>query len=363
MRRLVVVCVALAAVVIAAELTGGASPDPRTSPLNRARGMDPATISMFQGRMKAVPELVERARLRELSSSVPGDYQGLEGLEQAIAPLRNPAARTPAGLWRISMIYPAVRWMNDADFAYANKKFADWKARGGGAIAPTVYRATILERDVDRLYEAALPDADPAMLAAEFQRRSELLDRYLEDNKATGSADPVWFEVALRARSRDCTDEARAAQLLDEASRRFPGYYQHYEAAMQRALACSSEREEAEAAIARIADIAVERSRDVDGQSMYARVYWAASRMLGVPDPKSIGIDWDRMRIGIRDLMQRYPDAWNTNNLAKLACAAKDDELARDLLAKSLELPVLQVWDTEDVFKQCWSRVNAMAKK
>lgn len=364
MRRLVLVALGLAGLAVVAGVgRGGASRDWRSSPLAKARGLEPATISMFQGRIKPVPELVERARLNELTSVTPNDPRDIDDLETQIGPIRNPASRTPAGLWRISLSYPAVRWMSDGDFAYADRKFAAWKALGTSSVAPVVYRALILEAYVDRVFMSALPDADPEKLASEFRRRADLLERFLEENKAIGSADPVWYEVALRASSYDCANHARADQLLDEASRRFPGYPQHYQAAIGAALRCVEDGDDISLVIARIADLAVERSKATDGQSMFARAYWAASGMLGTRDLKRVNIDWERMRIAIRDLLQRYPDAWNTNHMAAFACEAKDDVLARELLPKVLEHPVVQVWQPEEEFTSCWSRVNAVAKK
>ena len=348
-------------------LAQGAGHDPSRSPLSDSRQMAPAAVSLFEGRIKPVPELVERDRLKGLFQ-VPVTTASGQYLEEKVAPLRNSRERTPSGLWKLTFVYLGQGWerlgniMEPEAYAYTRKGFEQWRAEDGKSPTPYIAYAMMLQHRVSRtLAEMENTQVKPADLEALQGYVRELVE-FLDNTKKAAAADPFWYALAVRARSYDCTRSAEVWPLLEEAATRFPDFGHTYMDGSWTFQACS---ENAEAEVEKIARFAAEKTRDTDGDAYYARVYWSAANHMFGPDLRhaSEHIDWARMQRGMRDLMKRYPDPWNANNLALFACASRDAELARELLPKARELPVLSVWRDEKVFASCWQWANATASK
>jgi hypothetical protein len=105
--------------------------------------------------------------------------------------------------------------------------------------------------------------------------------------------------------------------------------------------------------IERFAEAAVARTRSIEGESMYARIYWYASQAEFANDLffKSFA-RWDRVNAGFKDILARYPDDWNLNHYAKFACLAGDAKTTAKLLAR-IHDPLPQAWQPEGLFRKC----------
>jgi hypothetical protein len=71
----------------------------------------------------------------------------------------------------------------------------------------------------------------------------------------------------------------------------------------------------------------VENTKEIDGNSMYARLYWSAAESLSEKEKlfKDTRASWSKMKRGFDDLMERNPKSkWNLNNFARFACMAGD---------------------------------------
>ena len=94
-------------------------------------------------------------------------------------------------------------------------------------------------------------------------------------------------------------------------------------------------------------ETAVEKTRAVDGETMYARLYWALSRGEWDKDPfKDLHIRWKSMRAGFDDLMKRYPKSqWNLHHYAYFACRAHDGK-SFDRLWPNLDVQQMRLMPT-----------------
>ena len=100
--------------------------------------------------------------------------------------------------------------------------------------------------------------------------------------------------------------------------------------------------------------LAVEATKHEIGQSMYARIMWYVTQNVH-PDLRAIpGFNWDRMKMGMNDILKSYSEPWNINNFAAFACQARDIEKARVLLPQALDQPVFDVWGSQETFDACW---------
>jgi hypothetical protein len=164
-----------------------------------------------------------------------------------------------------------------------------------------------------------------------------------------GRTDPYWYAQLLTLARLQGWPMDRYAALVDEATRAFPLSYDIYFAAsvgLQPRWGGSSE------AIAGLASFAVDRTRKQEGQSMYARIYWnvgeAVDAELSGPD-----VDWKRIRAGFDDIVKRYPDSWNLNNYARMACEARDLNTAHRILLRMKDDVEQTAWPDRASYLRC----------
>jgi hypothetical protein len=164
-----------------------------------------------------------------------------------------------------------------------------------------------------------------------------------------GRQDANWYAQLLAvARIQGWPAESHAA-LVNEATRAFPLSPDIYFAAaskLQPRWGGSAQ------AIAKFAAFAVERTRKEEGESMYARIYWAMGE--GV-DAELWGpeVDWKRIRAGFDDLVKRYPDSWNLNHFARMACEAGDMPTARRVLQRVKDDVEQTAWPDRAAYLRC----------
>ncbi|TAK95627.1 MAG: DUF4034 domain-containing protein [Aquabacterium sp.] len=78
----------------------------------------------------------------------------------------------------------------------------------------------------------------------------------------------------------------------------------------------------------------VERTKNFEGNSFYARLYWTADDDNNLPfvNESSKYPNWPTLKTAYLDLMQHYPDSiWNKNRFALVACRTDDGPLYRKL--------------------------------
>jgi hypothetical protein len=139
--------------------------------------------------------------------------------------------------------------------------------------------------------------------------------------------------------------------LLTEALQREPYYYQTYFVAIEYLL---PKWHGSIGQIERFADNAVERTRQNEALSMYARIYWFASQtQFGKQLFKDSLAAWPKMKAGFDDIIARYPDPWNINNYAWFACLAGDRATTEALVRRVGAAPLHAVWKPIDLFDRC----------
>jgi len=87
----------------------------------------------------------------------------------------------------------------------------------------------------------------------------------------------------------------------------------------------------------RFVETAVITTKPIDGNSMYARLYWHLSDNGDCCQDMllTLGIPWPKMKSGFDDIMQRYPGSqWNRQNYAYFACREGDGKTFLELLPK-----------------------------
>jgi hypothetical protein len=94
-------------------------------------------------------------------------------------------------------------------------------------------------------------------------------------------------------------------------------------------------------------DEAARADQGVDGEILYARLYWLLAQDGGVNFDlfRATHASWPRMKKGFEQMMRAYPhSAWNLNNFAAFACRAGDRKTFNDLRARMGDVITPEAW-------------------
>lgn len=191
-------------------------------------------------------------------------------LEAMAKEFREKELRTPSGLWMLTLFYGAIDKIN----TYQEKDPQAWEP---------------------------------------FHKKIEASKEVLVNSKELSSQDPHWYVVMANIATIQSWKEEEFQVLVREGLIRNKYYFQLYFDIMGYYTPKwhgSAEKIEA------FARNTVEKTKEKEGAGMYARIYWAASQsqFQGRLFENS-NVRWGAMSKGIDDVLKKYPDQWNINNL------------------------------------------------
>jgi len=307
----------------------------------------------------AETEADERAAIVEATklAFMGGDFGALE---QASGQYRREKSRIASGLWKLTIFYAGI---DAAMYAHVEQSERD-------------VAFNVLDEIVNR-WVAAYPKSPSAQIARgrllinrawahrgsgygssvteegwlNFRKYIAAARSNFEEQKAVASVDPKWYEEMLIVARAQSWSPVKFEALVDEALAREPQYYQTYFMVLENLLPkWGGSIDEIEA----FAQDAVRRTKHLEGQGMYARVYWFVSQTEFKNDIfNSSLVDWAQMKAGFEDIISRYPDAWNLNNYARFACLARDKAKTAELLKRIESTVVADAWVPLILKDQC----------
>jgi hypothetical protein len=161
----------------------------------------------------------------------------------------------------------------------------------------------------------------------------------------------LWQQLWL-VTLQDRPDSARsAAEAFSEGVRKWPHFYDFYEAAFARTTPSWRGSWVQADEFAEKWSRALEES---EGDSLYARLYlhlvWHGT------DPRKTNASWPRLRTSLEDLVKRYPTALHINLAASLACLYSDREAFNRTMSV---IPAIMpsVWLFGTAFDRCQSQL------
>lgn len=244
-----------------------------------------------------------------------------EGLTRMADQYRLERSRTPSGTWKLTFFYAALS--NEIFGADTKAKkcvnhlaeFArDWREQdplhpasylveaGSYIEYGWCYRGKGLGKD--------LATKDYRI----FQTNILIAQEILEQNSAVASVDPHYSAALIDIYKASGKSYESIYALLFRGIQSEPGYYATYFNAAHALLPRWGGRREA---IVDLADLATKVTEAEEGQSLYARIYWALGDLDSV---NRTMFDWERVIAGMHDVMDRYPNRWNAMSFAKMAC-------------------------------------------
>ncbi len=305
-------------------------------------------------------ELSERAALKQHVREL-FKQDAFADLETLATSFRNGSQRTQSGIWKLTVFYGAFQ---DLANEVARDDTARWNAVAAKLLrwqqvektSPTAIIADAVALKArawttrPRRYVLEASVGGEGRFIRSLRLAAELLDR----SKSIAAADPHFY--AVRADLAAALSEAPGPfmERINEALDKAPGYLPVYFAGLNYfADANATERPDVARRIEAFANTAAQRLPGPEGEAIYARLYWHAFTAVYGDDlfAKS-RVDWPRMRSGIEAVLARYPDSWNRNNFAYLACLQRDQTTAARLLAGVAE-PIMSVWKAKTIFSGC----------
>ncbi len=318
------------------------------------------------GSMEPAGELVVRrgvkAEVRALFAA--RDYGALEAIAGRY---RSGKDRTPSGIWKLTLFYGAlhdaiatVRASDRGGWRALAADMGTWRKRYPASPTAIVAGGLLLKRMAWNLRPTGI------VLEAALSTDRRFLDglrtarRFLDANEAIAGSDPHFYVVWASLAAALGEDNGEFISRLQQAAAREPGYYQLYFAALdQFAPADGQSASDQAQAVEALANLAVERTRTAEGHGVYARIYWYASTAFWKDRLFAAShLDWARMQVGIDDVLARYPDAWNLNNFARLACLKGDRGKTAELFARMHGELALEAWPSRAEAERCHDLAN-----
>jgi len=301
-------------------------------------------------------ELSERAAIADEVVTLFGGEQ-FSRLEALGAEYRTSKSRTSSGLWQLTLFYSGVSAAFDAKrkerefWRKAERSAKKWVADFPNSAAAHLAYATMLINHGWSIRGSGYANTVEPLNWKPFHDYVEQARVHLEKYKNVASSDPYWYElVAVIARVQNWP-EAEFSKLMSEGLQREPLFYQTYFAAIDY---YTPKWGGSAVAIEKFARDALRRTESTEGFGMYARVYWYASQVqFGERLFSESLVNWPAMKIGIDDVLKKYPDNWNINNFAKFACLSRDKAKTAELIARMEGAPIMEVWRTPSIFKRC----------
>lgn len=269
------------------------------------------------------------------------------------------ARRTPSGLWAVGIFQDATistligsrEPSSDADWDALETVTLNWaKSAPESALAPIVH-AEVIKARAWRIRGQGSARTVQKEAWTPFYAHLKRARTYLQKQSAVASKDPNYYALMITL-MRESSDDSDPRLVFDEGVKKFPGYYPIYFSMLAYLLPMWHGDAQS---IETFARDATARTRKIEGDGMYARIYWFAAQAQyreGVFDQSSV--DWKMMRSGFEDIIKRYPDQWNLQHYMRFACLAGDAETVRGLLPKVRE-PVdrILIWDGVPDYDDC----------
>jgi hypothetical protein len=255
-------------------------------------------------------------------------------------------ARTSSGVWKQRFLHDGVMAavVDDQDKLEpsAREQIAAWIAHSPESPPARVAMAKVMRAEAWSHRGRGYASTVPPEKWKPFHAGITEAVAYLNAHRAIADVDPAWYEQMLLNATAQDWDGERFQALFEEALQKEPHFYGTYFAALEYFL---PKWHGSPIEIEAFARDAVRRTRDVEGTSMYARIYWmAAERQYKNRLLEDSKVVWVDLKKAFEDMIERYPSDWNRQNFAYFACLAKDKPVARTLM-KGIPQRQPDMWD------------------
>jgi uncharacterized protein DUF4034 len=279
-------------------------------------------------------------------------------LEQMAKVFRRDKARTPSGIWRLSVFYEGLRLYDERTSMEADSPIHGWLAAYPKSAAAHIGYATMLVEEAWKIRGKGFANTVADENWAPFHKMVERARTELVQSKYLADGDPHWYATMAEIATIQGWEDSEFDALLHEAMASELTYTDTYFEAGNRAMPKWGGGAKK---LERLARDVLERTRAIEGSALYTRIYWLAANA-GYEDDlfEKSAVDWAEMSKGMDDILARYPSQWNINNFAHFACLAGDYEKALALMKRIQFQPMVELWGGVSSYYACkwWAELT-----
>lgn len=300
------------------------------------------------------PDVEYRSFATEVNSLlIKGEFNSLEILADKI---RTDNARFKDGRWKLTAFYEGMHPISNRT---PNSKWQSHEAlikkwlnqNSNSSPTPYVALASFYTARAwrDRGEGTASTVTDEGWKG--WSKNLTLAKGVLNDSASISKQCPHWFNVMQNVALGEGWDETQYEELFQEAVSKEPAYYFYY---FSKANFYQTRWHGSKEKLMEFVNDSVKSTYDVEGYTLYARIYWSAEREFGRLMFQPGNVDWSKMKAGFEFINTKYPESkWNQNAFAHFACRAGDKEATAQALKKVSADINLGAWWSYKEYEYC----------
>jgi hypothetical protein len=273
------------------------------------------------------------------------DYRALDALAAEYTANRS---RTPSGLWKIGYMAAVLNDQTNFDgddkawAAVMEERVLAWpKMAPKSAMARIQVAAALRNRAWKKRGQGWAREVPPESWKA-FKKYVEQARIYLETTKSVSATAMPWYGQMFEIAMLQSWPEQRVLDLLQEAMARDREYFPMYFAVIDY---YSPRWGGSTAKVETIASKIASAFPAVQGDILYARMYWWAADTHFEAQLVDSNVDCPRMLRGMTALADEFPDLWNINRFASFAIDCGDKVEARKYFDQIGNNPQVEAWN------------------
>lgn len=264
-----------------------------------------------------------------------GDTAGFERLAEEF---RRTRERTPAGVWKLELLYTCLRHLDvdggDAQWARLDGVAAHWLEGSPRSPDAAVMAAMIAYRHAWAWRgEGYIKDVEDDRLTR-YRDGIERARTILDDHANVAATNPEWDALRIEVAGEQGADSDELLQRAGAALEREPYYYRIHYAAARALLPRWGGSEEL---VKQYVQMALDHTRAKEGNQVYARIYFYLATH--APNPldelNGTGAKWPAMHDSLEEIRRAWPDPYNLEIERGLTCYSGDAAAYRALGPRS----------------------------
>ncbi len=280
-----------------------------------------------------------------------------EAFERMADEFRRTRERTPGGIWKLALLYNCMRDVKiepkDPQWLKLENTATHWLEAKPQSPAAVIMAAKIEYKHAwawrGEGYAQEVEDDRWAPYHEKLEQARSILDAHQD----VATRDPEWDAVRIDIANEQGVKGEDILQLATAALEREPYYYPiHYSAARALLPRWGGSEE----LVKRYVQLAVDHSRDKEGNQAYARIYFDLARSASNPldELNETGAKWPAMHQSLEEIRRAWPDPYNLQIERALTCYGGDAEAYRALGPRSGPQPRSVAWfDTPQWRQEC----------
>ncbi len=283
------------------------------------------------------------------------DYPAVERMAQGFL---NSDARMPSGHWKIGQLFSGILGLfdgniNDDDFwDEMDRRTLGYMDAFPESSTATILRANLYSHKASEYRQGRYPRDVPSDEWALYRENIRLAREVLYAQGQKFSDNPQWYRLAIELQGASSVRSELFQQIVSDGISKHPEYQQIYTvAAHYFEKRWSGDPDLVE----HFARVAVELTYETEGARLYPLIYISLwhDYYPNISLFLYLNPDWDMMKQGMLDTLERFPAEQNYQEFAHIACMKRDFPFLDTMLENIKAPPIADIWDDQFLFSSC----------